>query len=176
MSATIADLTSEEEDSIDEPIWAIDESALSSVYECNIGKNWDKSFTPANGTDVDFTTYTNCIVISSDDNNASLTWTDAEDNTIEKVTDNKLFLYITATTKNISITFGDTQQKADTDIVTRTVSIKHILGESHANAESDLYNIMICISRQYEADTDDSLLTDDSTSEDDTSTKTGPYG
>jgi hypothetical protein len=110
MSAAIADLETDEEDSIDEPIWAVDESALSSVYSATIGKNYDKSFVWTDNTYVDATTYTNCIVISSkNDELANLTWTDEHaDNVIEKTTDNKLFLYITATTQDIDIAFGDT--------------------------------------------------------------------
>jgi hypothetical protein len=149
MSSAISDLGTSEADSIDEPIWAIDESALSSVYSANIGKNWSNSFIATTGTDIDCTTYTNCIVIKSNDGqSANLSWTDNHvDNVIEELTENKLFLYITATTKNIDITLGDTQQKEDVDIVERHIYINHLLSHVSADVESDLYNIMVCISR-----------------------------
>lgn len=139
------DITSEEQAEFDEPIWAIDENNLSSVYTANIGKNWHDSFDVIGQGGVD-ATKDGVLKIEGD-----LKWSDQKiDNVVSEVTDNKLFLYMRAASLNENITLYG----LDNSALTRQFNLNIFKN----GVDSQIYNIMLCISRKQVSDESDVLI------------------
>ena len=112
----------------DEPLWAIEEEDLSQIYSLTIGE----------GAELEPSTNVNIgtegiIKITGD-----ATWTDL-DGTIKDAEDPKLFLYLCTSNLNTGITFTGTSKEFTLNLNTLDIPT------------TDMYNVMICISRAKES-------------------------
>lgn len=129
----------------DEPIWAVDEHNLSSVYACKIGKNWDDSFTAVGQSTVN-AEKDGFIRI-----NGAIEWSDGKiENAVEATADNKLFIFLRATGLDINVQLYD----ADGGGLTKYINLENIDNTDGAS----IYNVMLCISRTYTSDESDVII------------------
>ena len=146
MSTILSENLSEEEKAeFDEPIWAVDEHNLSSIYSCNIGKNWNDSFVAIGQSTVGIEK-DGFIRIRG-----SIEWSDSLiENAVENTTDNKLFLYLRATSLDSTVELYD----ADGGGLVKRIRFKNL----NNSGGSVLYNIMLCVSRTITPEASDILV------------------